>query len=194
MISKNSKYKERVRKQRRKNRITAILVASLIILGGFSIVTIENRKKEVEAIPLIPVETQAKVVVPVVEVKQELPVKLEPKVTQEEMELLAILTMAEAEGESELGKRLVIDTVLNRVDSPSFPNTINDVVYYPNAFSPMWNGRFERCYVREDILQLVKEELENRTDNECVFFRTERYSDYGIPMYQEENHYFSKEA
>ena len=37
-------------------------------------------------------------------------------ISDEELELLALVTMAEAEDESELGKRLVIDTVLNRVD------------------------------------------------------------------------------
>ena len=33
----------------------------------------------------------------------------------EDIELIAIVTMAEAEGECEEGKRLVIDTILNRV-------------------------------------------------------------------------------
>ena len=33
-------------------------------------------------------------------------------ISDEDLELLALVTMAEAEGESELGKRLVIDTIL----------------------------------------------------------------------------------
>jgi N-acetylmuramoyl-L-alanine amidase len=37
--------------------------------------------------------------------------------TDEEINLIALVTMAEAEGESEQGKRLVISTILNRVDS-----------------------------------------------------------------------------
>ena len=36
--------------------------------------------------------------------------------SDEEIRLIALVTMAEAEGEPELGKRLVIDTILNRVD------------------------------------------------------------------------------
>lgn len=40
--------------------------------------------------------------------------------TREEIELMAIVTMAEAEGESEYGKRLVIDTILNRVEQDGF--------------------------------------------------------------------------
>lgn len=63
----------------------------------------------------------------------------EPLATQEEIELLAILTMAEAEGESELGQRLVIDTVLNRVDDPHFPDTISEVVWQKKSI--LWNVR-----------------------------------------------------
>lgn len=113
--------------------------------------------------------------------------------TEAEIDLLALVTMAEAEGESELGKRLVIDTILNRVDSPRFAgNTINSVVYAKNQFEAMWNGRVDRCYVRDDIRKLVIEELQNRTNTEVVYFRTGHYSPYGTPLFKEGNHYFSK--
>ena len=105
-------------------------------------------------------------------------------ITQEEIELIALITMGEAEGESELGKRLVIDTILNRKDDPTFPDTIHDVIYYPNAFSVVSNGRLERCYVMPEIVELVKEELLDRTN-------FAEYSKYGTPMFQEGNHYFS---
>lgn len=111
--------------------------------------------------------------------------------TEEEIELIALVTMAEAEGECEEGKRLVIDTILNRVDSSYFPDTIHEVVYQPNQFSSMWNGRLDRCEVKEDICQLVREELESRYNSDCVFFRAHRYSDYGTPMFQVGGHYFS---
>mgnify|MGYP000249449669 FL=1 len=111
--------------------------------------------------------------------------------TQEEIELIALVTMAEAEGECEYGQRLVIDTILNRVDDPHFPDTVHEVVYQKNQFSSMWNGRVDRCYVKEELVDLVKEELRNRTNYDVVFFRTERYSDYGVPMFQVEHHYFS---
>ena len=111
--------------------------------------------------------------------------------TRDEIELIAQVTMAEAEGEPEEGKRLVIDTILNRVDSPCFPNSVYEVIYQPSQFTSMWNGRSDRCYVREDIYQLVKEELESRTNSDVIFFRTTRYSDYGVPMFQVGHHYFS---
>lgn len=117
----------------------------------------------------------------------------ELSLTNEEIDLLALVTMAEAEGESELGKRLVIDTILNRVDSEIryFPDNVTDVIYQKNAFTSMWNGRVDRCYVTEEIRQLVIEELKSRTNSEVMYFCAGGYSKYGTPMFIEGNHYFS---
>lgn len=113
-------------------------------------------------------------------------------VSNEDIELLALITMAEAEGESEEGKRMVIDTILNRVDSERFDNTISEVIYAPNQFTSMWNGRVDRCYVADDIYQLVIEELTNRTNYDALYFTAYQYGAYGTPMFQIGNHYFSK--
>lgn len=112
--------------------------------------------------------------------------------TMSDVDLIALVTMAEAEGECEEGKRLVIDTILNRMDSPSFPNTANGVIYQKNQFEAMWNGRVDRCTVRDDIRQLVIEELGSRTNSEVLYFRTGHYSSYGTPLFKVDNHYFSK--
>lgn len=53
-------------------------------------------------------------------------------------------------------------------------------------------GRVDRCEVREDICGLVYEELESRTNYEVMFFTAGEYSAYGVPMFQVENHYFSR--
>lgn len=111
--------------------------------------------------------------------------------SQEDIELIALVTMAEAEGECEEGKRLVIDTILNRVDSEQFPDTVYDVIYQPHQFSSMWNGRVDRCEVTDDICQLVKEELKSRLNYDVIFFNAGHYSAYGTPLFQVENHYFS---
>lgn len=57
--------------------------------------------------------------------------------------LLAKIAMAEAEGETIEGKALVILVVLNRVWSDEFPDTIRDVIYQDNQFSPVASGRFD---------------------------------------------------
>ena len=113
-------------------------------------------------------------------------------VSNEDIELLALVTMAEAEGESEEGKRMVIDTILNRVDSERFDNTISEVIYAPNQFTSMRNGRVDRCHVADDIYQLVIEELTNRTNYDVLYFTAYQYGAYGTPMFQIGNHYFSK--
>ena len=113
-------------------------------------------------------------------------------VSNEDIELLALVTMAEAEGESEEGKRMVIDTILNRVDSERFDNTISEVIYAPNQFTSMRNGRVDRCYIADDICQLVIEELTNRTNYDVLYFTAYQYGAYGTPMFQIGNHYFSK--
>lgn len=112
-------------------------------------------------------------------------------ISDDELELLALVTMAEAEDESELGKRLVIDTVLNRVDSSHFPNTITDVIYQKHQFTSMWNGRYKKTYVDDYVRNLVLEELKDRTNSDVIFFRMDRYSDYGTPLFKEDGHYFS---
>lgn len=115
----------------------------------------------------------------------------EVQLSDEDINLIALVTMAEAEGESEYGNRLVIDTILNRVDSSYYPDTVHEVVYQPNQFSSMWNGRINKCYVMDKIRQLVKEELKQRKNYEVIFFTAGDYGKYGTPMFQEGNHYFS---
>lgn len=58
--------------------------------------------------------------------------------------LLARLISAEARGEPYNGQVAVGAVVLNRVDHPSFPNSISGVIYQPGAFSCMDDGQFDQ--------------------------------------------------
>ncbi len=111
--------------------------------------------------------------------------------SEEEIRLIAAVTIAEAEGEPEEGQRLVIDTILNRVDSSYFPDTVYDVIYQKNQFSCMWDGRFERIESTAEMCELVRKEILSRLDSDVIFFTAGQYSRYGIPLYQVGNHYFS---
>lgn len=111
--------------------------------------------------------------------------------SEDDILLIALVTMAEAEGESEEGKRLVIDTILNRVDSPYFPDTVYGVVYQKNQFSSMWNGRVNRCEVKNDICELVIEESISRRNAAVIYFTAGHYGEYGTPMFSIGNHYFA---
>ena len=112
-------------------------------------------------------------------------------ISEDEMNLIALVVMAEADGQCEEGRRLVVDVILNRLDSPIFPNTIYEVIYQPEQFACMWNGRIDVCYVKEENLKLVKEELYSRFNYDAVFFRTKHFFDFGTPLFQVGAHYFS---
>ena len=60
--------------------------------------------------------------------------------SQYEVNLLARLVEAEANGEHLSGKIAVAAVVMNRVKSNSFPNTISNVIYQPGQFDPVTNG------------------------------------------------------
>ena len=57
--------------------------------------------------------------------------------------LLARLISAEARGEPYTGQVAVGAVVLNRVDHPSFPNTISGVIYQSGAFSCLYDGQWD---------------------------------------------------
>lgn len=57
-------------------------------------------------------------------------------------ELLARIISAEARGESYIGQVAVGAVVLNRVEHPSFPDTLSGVVYQNGAFSCLYDGQF----------------------------------------------------
>lgn len=143
----------------------------------------ETEKTEISVLMLDPHEAA-----PETEILSE-----EQQVTDEEIWLIAWITMGEAEGECEEGKRLVIDTILNRVDHSSFPDTIYDVIYQPSQFSCVWNGRLDQTTVTEEVCQLVREELVNRCNYEVLYFAAGGYRKWGERLFQVGNHYFCGE-
>ena len=57
-------------------------------------------------------------------------------------ELLARTISAEARGESYLGQVAVGAVILNRIEHPSFPDTLSGVIYQKGAFSCLLDGQF----------------------------------------------------
>lgn len=78
--------------------------------------------------------------------------------------LLAKIAMAEAEGCNTQTKTLIIMCVLNRVWSDEFPNTIDEVIFQENQFSPIDNGRWDRVEPNEDCYEAVKIVMEAKYD------------------------------
>lgn len=109
-----------------------------------------------------------------------------------DMELLARCVEAEAGNQSLLGRRLVVDVILNRVESGDFPNTIRNVIRQPNQFTSVSNQTIYTVTPSELTYQAILLESEHRTDYDVIYFRTGRFSDYGTPVEQVGAHYFSR--
>ena len=58
--------------------------------------------------------------------------------------LLARLISAEARGEPYVGQVAVGAVVMNRIDHPSFPNSLSGVIYQRGAFSCLYDGQFNQ--------------------------------------------------
>ena len=64
--------------------------------------------------------------------------------SMEEFELLARVISAESRGEPYIGQVAVGAVILNRVEHPSFPDTLKDVVYQKGAFSCVYDGQINK--------------------------------------------------
>lgn len=84
-------------------------------------------------------------------------------ITEEERDLLAKLVFLEASVCSDECKRDVISVVFNRLDSNKWKKdmngdnviTISDIVYYPNAFTPVLYGMIDTCIPDNDCYSAV---------------------------------------
>ncbi len=71
--------------------------------------------------------------------------------SSQDFDLLARIISAEARGEPYIGQVAVGAVVLNRIEHPSFPDTLSGVVYQKGAFSCLDDGQFykpiaDSCY------------------------------------------------
>ena len=78
--------------------------------------------------------------------------------TDNELALLARLISAEARGEPYAGQVAVGAVVLNRVEHPSFPNTISEVIFQPGSFSCMLDGQWDEP-VADSAYQAARDAL-----------------------------------
>lgn len=111
--------------------------------------------------------------------------------TSEELNLLAKLVISESTNENDDTKRLVIDVILNRLDSVYFPNTIKEVIYQKNQFASVINGDIDKIEVTDDVKKLIDEEIKVKTSMDVIYFNNGRYSKYGRPFFKSGNLYFS---
>ena len=113
--------------------------------------------------------------------------EIQPELTlsDEDKELIARLVHAEAGGEDMLGKRLIVDVILNRMELKSFPDTVKGVIFEKSQFT-----KPSKSYTEDDMLA-VELELLKRVDHNVVYFRSGHFHKCGVRLYQHGNHYFS---
>lgn len=108
-----------------------------------------------------------------------------------ELELLALVVEAEAGNQDLYGKQLVVDVILNRVDSSDFPDSITKVILQPRHFSTIWDGAAYRAEPTQETYEAIESELLHRCNSDVLFFTSEGYSEYGTPWKKVGGHYFS---
>ena len=179
-----------------KKKIIIVLVMLIIIaLYSFFLSWLDKHKHEETK-----VDCEPKYYASVKVLNEETGLTLETNMTDEELkdelycdslETLAICVEAEAGNQDLYGKRLVVDVILNRVDSERFPNDIESVIYQKNQFSTSFDGGMDRVKEpSEETYEAVRMELENRTDPDILFFTAGDYNKYCSPAYKYGDHYF----
>lgn len=118
----------------------------------------------------------------------ERPEPLFGKFTEREIDLMAQLVWHEAGNQDSIGKRLVVDTVLNRVEDARFPNTVEEVIFQNGQYTTAKVlGRVEpniECYGA-----VIREIDGERYNTEVLFFG--RAYGCGKPLFQHQDHCFS---
>ena len=83
----------------------------------------------------------------------------------DEYAILCRIVQAEAGGEDATGKQMVAEVIINRVNSPKFPNTIAGVVFQSSGgqyqFSPVGDGRYNSVSISGQTKEAVMAALQD---------------------------------
>ncbi|HOM02563.1 MAG TPA: stalk domain-containing protein [Acetivibrio sp.] len=112
--------------------------------------------------------------------------------TDEDLMWLARIVTVEAGGMSLEGKVAVANVVLNRVKSPSFPNTVYDVIFQKGQFPPAYKSGFKELVPPDECIVAAKMALEgvNNIGN-CLYFNNRPFTSRGGSLYKKiEGEYF----
>lgn len=121
------------------------------------------------------------------------PIEEEPiqPYTDDEIDLIANVVAAESLNQGLEGQQYVAAVILNRIESPYFPDTAREVLYQQGQFECVTDGGIERHKPTEETYQAVTTEIQSRTNGDILFFRTGHYHGFGTPILQYKDHYFS---
>lgn len=83
------------------------------------------------------------------------------EVTSEEVTLIAKLVIGEAEGESFEGKKMVAETILNRLVKGGFGASVKGIIEFPRQYDARWNASLWAREPKEEDLKAVREAIDN---------------------------------
>lgn len=120
---------------------------------------------------------------------------LRTQYTKYEIDIMAHVIGAEALNQDMIGKRLVADVLLNRVESDRFPNTVEGVVYQHTGnqyqFAVAKSDLLNSKYIDDDCYLAIYRELADRLDRDVMFFQRGGYHSCGKSLFRHGDHYFS---
>lgn len=116
----------------------------------------------------------------------------EEDIRDDQFELLCQIVMAEGGNtEPDTGIRLMADGVLNRVESPLFPDSIEEVVYQKGQFEPVSTGILYKHDPTERVIQICAQEMLCRYNKQILFWKTGGYHAGTSPIAKVGHHYYS---
>lgn len=92
--------------------------------------------------------------------------------TKEEQELLMKLAYAEAGNQGVEGMWLVMSVVINRKNSPDYPNSIVGVIYQKNQFATVKNGALDRAIITDNCREALRRILSGDVKEDIIGFET----------------------
>lgn len=93
------------------------------------------------------------------------------QLTQYEAYLIMSIASSEALNQGELGMLYVMETIINRVNSPLFPNSVYEVIAQPGQFSSFTTGAYLNAKITPEVhMALAKLESNNGLDSNLVAF------------------------
>jgi len=95
-------------------------------------------------------------------------------ITNQDRQLFYKTVEAEVTGAGYESKLRVANVILNRVNSPKFPNTVGKVIKQKSQFSCIADGRMKKAKPTDSTKQAVDDALEGRwiISNRVLFFNT----------------------
>ncbi len=181
-----------------KKALSGLLTINLLfLLGGLSLCRIEEigqkmqqTVKEEQTVRWIPADRESMVmgiasrtssgqrVVDCSELQRNSKYQL----TEDDLEVLLRIVEAEAGCEDEDGKLLVANVILNRLNSPKFPDSITEIVFQREngvvQFSPVYDGSYACAEVSEETVNAVGRALDGEDISDgALYFAARQYAD-----------------